>query len=73
MSLFATYDSNKDGKIEREEFLTFYESAARGKQETVRENLRSHNIRDDLKKLSEVQEESSFKTEDMPRFKISKN
>lgn len=25
VSLFNTYDSNKDGKIEREEFLTFYE------------------------------------------------
>ena len=28
-------------------------------------------MRNDLKKLSEVMEESSFKTEDMPRFKIS--
>jgi Ca2+-binding EF-hand superfamily protein len=53
-NLFKTYDTNQDGKIEREEFLTFYETAARNKSETVRENLRSHNIRNDLKKLSEV-------------------
>jgi hypothetical protein len=37
----------------------------------VRENLRAHNVRNDLKKLSEIMEETSFKTEDMPRFKIS--
>jgi len=35
--------------------------------------LKAHNIRNDLKKLSEIQEESSFKKEDMPRFKISEN
>ena len=72
VNLFKTYDINNDGKIERSEFLTFYETAARGKSETVRENLRAHNIRNDLKKLSEIQEESSFKAEDMPRFKISR-
>jgi hypothetical protein len=54
------YDSNNDGYIEREDFLLFYEISARNKSETVRENLRSHNIRNDLKKLSEVTEESSF-------------
>ncbi len=73
ITLFKTYDTNNDGFIERQEFLTFYESSCRQKPDTVRENLRSHNIRNDLKKLSEVTEDSSFKTEDMPRFKISKN
>lgn len=53
-NLFKTYDINNDGKIERQEFLQFYESAARGKPDTVRENLKAHNIRNDLKKLSEV-------------------
>jgi len=52
--MFKAYDPNEDGKIEREDFLTFYESAARGKPDTVRENLKSHNIRNDLKKLSEI-------------------
>ena len=73
LNLFKTYDTNNDGKIERADFMIFYETSARNKPDTVRENLRSHNIRNDLKKLSEVTEESSFKTEDMPRFKISKN
>jgi hypothetical protein len=71
--MFKKYDSNADGKIERAEFLAFYVDASRSKGDTVRENLKSHNIRNDLKKLSEIQEESSFSTEDMPRYKISKN
>ena len=54
VKLFRAYDSNKDGKIERHEFLTFYAESARSKPETVRENLRAHNIRNDLKKLSEI-------------------
>ena len=73
LGLFKSYDTNNDGRIEREDFLVFYESAARNKAETVRENLRAHNIRNDLKKLSEITEDSSFETEDMPRYKISKN
>lgn len=72
-NLFKMYDSNNDGFIEREEFLLFYEISSKNKPETVRENLRSHNIRNDLKKLSEITEESSFQTEDMPRFRISRN
>ena len=53
-NLFKTYDIDSDGRIERSEFMSFYETAARGKPETVRENLKAHNIRNDLKKLSEV-------------------
>ena len=72
-TLFKMYDSNNDGFIEREEFLLFYQISSKNKPETVRENLRSHNIRNDLKKLSEVTEESTFQTEDMPRYRISRN
>ncbi len=72
-SMFKTYDTNSDGLIERSEFLTFYETASRSKPETVRENLKHHNIRADLKKLSEVREVESFGTNDMPRLKIAKN
>jgi Ca2+-binding EF-hand superfamily protein len=54
LSLFKQYDTNNDGKIERADFMIFYETAARTKPDTVRENLRSHNIRNDLKKLSEI-------------------
>jgi len=58
--MFKKYDSNSDGKIERSEFIQFYVDACRSKDDTVRENLKQHNIRNDLKKLSEIQEESSF-------------
>lgn len=60
--MFKQYDINNDGRIERTEFMGFYEHSARNKPDTVRENLKAHNIRNDLKKLSEVQEESSFAT-----------
>lgn len=53
--------------------MNFYETAARSKPDTVRENLRAHNIRNDLKKLSEIQEDQSYKNTDMPRYKLSKN
>jgi hypothetical protein len=73
VNMFKGYDKNNDGLIEREDFLIFYETASRSKADTVRENLRHHNIRSDLKKLSEVKEEENFEAKDMPRFKISKN
>jgi Ca2+-binding EF-hand superfamily protein len=54
-TLFQTYDHNGDGKIEREEFLSFYRTCSRGeKASTVRENLKAFNVRPDLKKWSEV-------------------
>lgn len=43
--LFKSYDSNKDGKIERHEFLTFYADAARDKVDRVYDNLKNHFIR----------------------------
>jgi EF hand len=73
VNMFNTYDTNKDGFIERQEFLSFYELASRSKADTVRENLKHHCIRADLKKLSEVKDEESFESKDMPRLKISKN
>ena len=71
--MFKTYDINNDGFIERAEFIGFYELACRNKGDTVRENLRHHNIRADLKKLCEVKDAESFETQDMPRLKVSKN
>lgn len=73
ITMFKIYDANNDGRIERDEFFNFFEVACKSKPDTVRDNLKHHNIRNDLKKLSEVTEESSFATKDMPRFKISKN
>ena len=54
--LFKSYDFNKDGKIEREEFLNFYADAARDKVDRVYDNLKNHFIRQDLVKLSDVVE-----------------
>jgi hypothetical protein len=64
---------NKDGKIEREEFLSFYTEAARDKVERVYDNLKNHFIRQDLVKLSEVTEAQSFQKEEMPRYTLSHN
>lgn len=52
--LFSGYDQNKDGKLEREEFLQFYTEAARDKVDRVYDNLKNHFIRTDLVKLSDV-------------------
>ena len=57
--------------LEREEFLNFYYSAAKDKPERVHDNLRNHNIRTDLKKLSEIVEETAFAKEEMPRFTMA--
>ena len=59
--------------MERADFFRFYEISARNKPNTVRENLRAHNIREDLKKLSEIKEESSFNREQMPRTRLTEN
>lgn len=55
--LFDGYDSNKDGRLEREEFIKFYEDASKSKAERVYENMANHFIRKDLVKLSELYEE----------------
>ena len=54
MSLFNTYDSDKDGILQRSEFVRFYEEASREKADRVFDNLKNHFIRGDLSKCSEV-------------------
>jgi len=72
--LFAAYDGNNDEKMERFEFLKFYHDACTdGRIDRVRENLKQHFIRTDLKKMSDIVEDASFSKEEMPRFTISKN
>ena len=71
--LFKQYDHNTDGFLEEDAFLEFYQSSARTKQSTVRDNLRAHNVRNDLKKLSEISAEGDMNKDDMPRYKISRN
>lgn len=54
--LFKAYDANKDGRLEREDFVRFYFEASRDKPDRVFDNIRNHLIRADLVKLCDVQD-----------------
>lgn len=72
--LFQTYDKDGDGVIQRDEFLLFYKNCSRSeKATTVRENLKAFDVRADLKKWSEVEQEATLAIEEMPRYFISKD
>lgn len=72
--LFQAYDADGDGKMQKEEFLVFYTTCSRGeKATTVRENLRAFNVRPDLKKLSEVEDEATAVVEELPRYFIPRH
>lgn len=58
--LFAEYDKDKDGKLQREEFIRFYTVASHGKPERVFDNIRMHLIRADLRKMADVEDEAAF-------------
>lgn len=58
--LFKGYDSNKDGKLERNEFLTFYTNAAIEKASRVMENIKAHCVRPDLVRFCDVYEKTLF-------------
>lgn len=55
--------------------MDFYFDACKdpSRVEVVYENLRNHNVRTDLKKLSEVDDDSHFNQLEMPRYSISAN
>lgn len=69
--LFKAHDKNKDGLIEREDFLEFYRSASCGKDTTVRENLRHNNIRNDLVRLIDAPQTMDYTSQEMPRYRLS--
>lgn len=71
--LFDAHDSNKDGVLERAEFIKFYTDAAHGRPERVWENLKNHYIRGDLLYYSEIYEPLLFAQEHMPRYTLSHN
>lgn len=49
-SMFETYDLNKDGLLELEDFLSFWRNAVYDKEEVVRVNLATYGYRYDLKR-----------------------
>ena len=71
--LFKEYAKKDPASLEREEFFVFYYAAAKAKIERVHDNLRNHFVRTDLKKISDVTEETAYNKEEMPRFTISAN
>ena len=72
--ILSKYDINKDGCIDLSDFLRFYYDAAIGTSlKAVQSNLKNHNVRLDLKKMSEVIEEVAFDVNEMPRYTLSAN
>jgi len=72
--LFQSYDKEGDGVIRKEAFLSFYTSCSRSeKATTVRENLKAFDVRPDLLRWSEVEEEATPDPAQMPRHSISKD
>jgi len=60
--------------IDLPDFLRFYYDAASGTSiKAVQSNLKNHNVRLDLKKMSEVIEEVAFDVNEMPRYTLSAN
>ena len=73
-NILEKYDSDKDGSITLTEFWQFYYDAASGPNlKIVQSNLKHHNVRLDLKKVSEIVEEIDYAEHEMPRFTISDN
>lgn len=70
-SLFDGYDQDKDGVLQRHEFIEFYRVAARDKADRVFDNIKNHFIRGDLTKFSEISEELLFTADQMPRHTLS--
>lgn len=71
-SFFAEWDKDGDGRIQLEDFVSFYSTASRDKATVVRENLKAFNVRPDLIKWSDVGGEDSTAAEDLPRNNISR-
>ena len=72
--IIKAYDDDKDGNVDLNGFLKFYYVACTNNNlGAVHQNLLQHNVRLDLKKMSEVTEECSFEKTDMPRYTLSAN
>jgi hypothetical protein len=72
--LFQAWDADGDGKMQLSEFLAFYKACSRGdKANTVRENMRAFNVRPDLKKMSEAEDEAAPKASELPRYLVPRD
>lgn len=72
--ILKTYDTDKDENLTIDDFLTFYYNAASGTLlKAVHSNLKNHNVRLDLKKMSEIVDDVQFSETDMPRHTLSAN
>ena len=73
-TIVGKYDTDKDEAIDLDGFLRFYTDASGGTTlKAVYSNLKNHNVRVDLKKMSEVVEEVDYAENEMPRHTLSAN
>jgi hypothetical protein len=66
--IYSKYDSNHDGYLSFEDFITFYTDAASDKPQTVWSNLTNLNVKGNFKFKDEP--EDVLAQEDLPRFKL---
>lgn len=72
--IIKKYDTDNDEAIDLTGFLNFYYDAASGTNDSnVRKNIKSHNLRADLKKMSDIYEDVTFSETEMPRYTLSAN
>ena len=72
------WDSDGDGKMTREDFLSFYKNSCFANPELVRKNLGHYNYRGDMKQAPKPGDDDNIlqarKTiNEMPRYKIAYN
>ena len=72
--IIQQYDTDDDKCIDLDGFLMFYYDACKGPGiNNVRKNIKAHNVRADLKRMSDIYEDVTFAETDMPRFTLSSN
>lgn len=57
------YDKEKTGRMSHAQFMDFFLKACTDRLDRVLENLKCHNIRNDMQKMYNVKEESEFSKE----------
>ena len=70
--IFAKWDTDKDGFLSEENFVEFYGLAAQERKVVVWNNLHAHHYRNDLKRVTDVEEEKIDIT-NLPRYIFTVN